>query len=231
MKGVEVEVDQRRHLTAVLGPMSRGAGDPSLRRMPDGSMWLVGTSDGEPFSAHIVASTHAVRGVYWGPGREVAATNFPDLLGAADDPAGFTPAHEVIASQWRTYGEVLRTPRSLLTWQTALAAVLEQRVTGVEARGAWRALVTEHGTPAPGPVPEGMRVPPTAAAVSAGPLVGLASLWRRPTAGADHSPPGLGSPCPAPCRGAATRTGTRNADGDFGDRAVDRRGDQRARIR
>ena len=62
MKGVEVEVDQRRDLTAVLGPMSRGAGDPSLRRMPDGSMWLVGTFDDEPFSAHIVASNHAVRG-------------------------------------------------------------------------------------------------------------------------------------------------------------------------
>ena len=165
VKGVEVEVGQRRDLTAVLGPMSRGAGDPSLRRMPDGSVWLVGAFDDEPFSAHIVASNHAVRGVYWGPGKQSAAANFADLVGAADEPAGFTPAHEVIASQWRTYGAVLRTPRSLLTWQTALAAILEQRVTGVEARGAWRALVTEHGTPAPGPVPEGMRVPPTAAAV------------------------------------------------------------------
>ena len=145
--------------------MSRGAGDPSLRRMLDGSMWLAGTVDDEPFSAHIVASARAVKGVYWGPGRELAAANFPDLLGAADDPDGFTPSHQVIAAQWRTYSEVLRTPRSLLTWQTALAAILEQRVTGVEARGAWRALVTEHGTQTPGPAPEGMRVPPTAAAV------------------------------------------------------------------
>jgi 3-methyladenine DNA glycosylase/8-oxoguanine DNA glycosylase len=42
----------------------------------------------------------------------------------------------------------------------AVAAVLEQRVTGVQARGAWRGLLIEHGSPAPGPAPDGMRVSP-----------------------------------------------------------------------
>jgi 3-methyladenine DNA glycosylase/8-oxoguanine DNA glycosylase len=40
--------------------------------------------------------------------------------------------------------------------------VIEQKVTGKEAFAAFRRLVLRFGAPAPGPVPEGMRVPPTA---------------------------------------------------------------------
>ena len=112
--------------------MSRGRGTRPAAYAPTPRCGWVGTSDDEPFSAHIVASAPPSRGRLLGPNRELAAANFPDLLGAADDPDSFTPAHQVIASQWRTYGEVLRTPRSLLTWQTAIAAILEQRVTGLK---------------------------------------------------------------------------------------------------
>ncbi len=48
-----------------------------------------------------------------------------------------------------------------------MPAVLEQKVTGKEAFAAWRWLVLRHGTPAPGPAPDGMRVPPPA------------DVWRR----------------------------------------------------
>ena len=97
--------------------------------MPDGSM--VG-GDVRRRAVQCTSSPRTTRsGASIGArGKQSAAANFADLVGAADEPAGFTPAHEVIASQWRTYGAVLRTPRSLLTWQTALAAILEQRVTG-----------------------------------------------------------------------------------------------------
>jgi 3-methyladenine DNA glycosylase/8-oxoguanine DNA glycosylase len=43
-----------------------------------------------------------------------------------------------------------------------LAAVLEQKVTGIEARRAWRQLIVRHGELAPGPAPDGMRVFPPA---------------------------------------------------------------------
>jgi 3-methyladenine DNA glycosylase/8-oxoguanine DNA glycosylase len=45
-------------------------------------------------------------------------------------------------------------------YDIATAAVIEQRVTGVEARRTWHALVRRHGTPAPGPagaLPSGLR--------------------------------------------------------------------------
>jgi 3-methyladenine DNA glycosylase/8-oxoguanine DNA glycosylase len=46
-----------------------------------------------------------------------------------------------------------------------LPAVLEQKVTGTEARRSYRELCRRFGTPAPGPVPTGMRVGPTPRAV------------------------------------------------------------------
>lgn len=165
MNTVEVVLHEPRDLDAVLGPLGRGAGDPAFRRVPNRTVWLTGLMADRPFSVRLVVGDDVVRGTYWGPGRESAALAFPGLLGAADDPTGFNAQHPLIESQWRRYGRVLRTPRSLLTWQVALAAVLEQRVTGVEARGAWRGLVSEHGTPAPGPAPAGMMVPPSPEAV------------------------------------------------------------------
>ena len=46
-------------------------------------------------------------------------------------------------------------------------AYFEQRVPGADSFRSWRLLVTRFGTPAPGPAPEGMRVPPSA------------EVWRR----------------------------------------------------
>ena len=43
-----------------------------------------------------------------------------------------------------------------------LAAVLEQKVTGIEAHRIWRELLRLAGEPAPGPAPAGMRVVPSA---------------------------------------------------------------------
>ncbi len=44
-----------------------------------------------------------------------------------------------------------------------MAAVLEQKVTGMQARRSWRTLLQWYGEPAPGPVPPGMRDLPEAA--------------------------------------------------------------------
>ena len=41
-------------------------------------------------------------------------------------------------------------------------AIMEQKVTSRQAWGAWRYLLRRHGTPAPGPAPAGMVVPPSA---------------------------------------------------------------------
>lgn len=160
---IQREFGAPRDLAAMLGVMSRGVGDPAYRRA-GGEIWLTGLGPQGPVSIRLQGSS-VVAAQFWGEGAAWAAEHLDDTLGGHDDPTGFVPVHAPIERQWRRYRDTLRVPRTLLTWQVALAAVLEQRVTGVEARGAWRALVSEHGTLAPGPVPEGMRVPPTPSAV------------------------------------------------------------------
>jgi 3-methyladenine DNA glycosylase/8-oxoguanine DNA glycosylase len=155
------EFGSPRDLAAMLGVLSRGSGDPAYRREQGGVVWLTGLGPDGPVSLRLSPGSAGVGAQFWGEGAQWAADHVDDLLGGKDDPSGFVPVHPLIERQWRRYRDTLRVPRTLLTWQVALAAVLEQRVTGVEARGAWRALVSDHGAPAPGPVPERMRVPPS----------------------------------------------------------------------
>lgn len=120
------------------------------------TIWLTGLAP-EPFTA---ALEPGVVATFWGPGAQWAADTLPQWLGADDDMSGFAPDHPLLVERWRRLSHNWRVPRTLLTWQIAVAAVLEQRVTGVEARGAWRRLVREHGQPAPGPRDD-LWVPPT----------------------------------------------------------------------
>jgi 3-methyladenine DNA glycosylase/8-oxoguanine DNA glycosylase len=101
-----------------------------------------------------------VRIAAWGPGAEWAGSAVPDLLGAADRvddfPVGLHPLVDRLhrATPW------LRLGRSGRTWDALLPAVLEQKVTGIEAHRVFRELLRLAGEPAPGPAPAGMRVVP-----------------------------------------------------------------------
>ena len=156
---IEAEFGQPRNLAAMLGVLSRGAGDPCYRRTGE-ITWLTGLSPDGGFTLRLQPVAEGVAAAFWGDGAQWGAEHLDDLLGGPDEADGFRPQHPVVERQWRRYSKTVRVPRTLLTWQVAVAAVLEQRVTGVEARGAWRGLVAEHGSPAPGPAPDGMRVPP-----------------------------------------------------------------------
>lgn len=168
----QVHFDQSRDLRAVLGPLSRGRQDPAYQYI-DGALVLTGLNP-EPFTVWLRATASGVDAEVHGAGAQRVADMLPDLLGAGDDPSGFVPGHPLVDRQWRRYRSSWRVPRTLLTWQIALAAVLEQRVTGKEARAAWRGLLTEHGSAAPG-APDHMRVPPTPRSVLAVPSWD----WRR----------------------------------------------------
>jgi 3-methyladenine DNA glycosylase/8-oxoguanine DNA glycosylase len=97
------------------------------------------------------------------------------MLGDNDDPSGFNPVVDpLIQRQWGLLGPHWRVPATGLVWECLLLAVLEQKVTGIESRRAWYRLCQDHGEPAPGPAPEGMRVAPGAAAVAS-----IPSWWWR----------------------------------------------------
>ena len=110
-----------------------------------------------------VASATVVSAAAWGPGASWLLDTLPSLLGAADDPAGFAPAHPLLRDLSRRHGG-LRVGRSGRVLEALIPAVLEQKVVSLEAHRAWRRLLLTFGDPAPGPGPAGMRVFPPAQA-------------------------------------------------------------------
>lgn len=144
---------------SVLDPHRRGGADPAFRRA-GGAVWRTsGTPDG-PGTLRVEARGRAVLGQAWGPGADWLLETLPRLLGADDDLSGFAVRHERLARAARERAGRLRVGRTGRVFEALVPAVLEQKVVGQEAWRAWRLLLHRYGTPAPGPAPEGMRVPP-----------------------------------------------------------------------
>ena len=151
-------VDVRR----TLAPLSRGRADPTHRLTDDGALWRTSVMVTGPVSYRLTSrGLHEVHCQAWGEGAAELVAGLPDLLGGRDAAEGFAPGHPLLAA---TAARVpgLRIPRTGRVVESLVPSILEQKVTGKEARAAFRWLVTRHGGPTPGPAPEGMRVPPTA---------------------------------------------------------------------
>jgi 3-methyladenine DNA glycosylase/8-oxoguanine DNA glycosylase len=150
-------------VAAVLAPLRRGLGDPAFRRAPDGVTWLATNTPDGPGTLALRRPGGQVRAYAWGPGAGVLLDGVPDLLGARDDDSGFTAHHDLVADM-RKRMPALRLGSTGRVWDLLVASIIEQKVTGFEARRSWRDLCLRFGTPAPGPA-DGMRVPPTPRAV------------------------------------------------------------------
>ncbi|MBE9376370.1 DNA-3-methyladenine glycosylase 2 family protein [Saccharopolyspora sp. HNM0983] len=148
-------------LGAVLAPLRRGTGDPTWHVGDRGALWWASTTRTGPASLRVSARGGQVRAHAWGPGAHLVLDGLPALLGAADDPSGFQPAHDIVARGQRACRAV---PQGACgrVWDVLVAAVLEQKVTNREAWRSWRQLCHRFGSTAPGPVPQGLRVPPDA---------------------------------------------------------------------
>ncbi len=146
----------RIDLAATLSPLQRGAGDPTTR-VSSGEAWrAIRTPDG-PATVHATSAGDAIEAEAWGRGADWALDRAPGLVGAEDDDADFEPHHDVIAELWKRHRGV-RITRTGVVMPTLLAAILEQKVTGQEARRAWRRMVRAVGEPAPGDA--GLVLPP-----------------------------------------------------------------------
>ncbi|MFN8233154.1 MAG: DNA-3-methyladenine glycosylase 2 family protein [Actinomycetota bacterium] len=104
-----------------------------------------------PAVLHLVSTDRSsVEAEAWGGGASMALEAAPALVGALDDDAGFAPAHPVVADAWRRHRGV-RLTRSGDVVQALIPAILEQKVTGPEARRAYARLTRATSEPAPGP--------------------------------------------------------------------------------
>ncbi|MFT4215379.1 MAG: DNA-3-methyladenine glycosylase 2 family protein [Microbacterium sp.] len=137
----------------------RGAHDPAQTEA-DGVIWRVTRTPEGIATLAIRADRHRIRAAAWGPGAAWALDRLPALCGAHDDPAGFEPhRHPVVAAAHKRYPG-LRIGRTDLLFDALVSAVFEQKVTGSQAFGAWRMILTWCGQRAPGPTPRPMFAPP-----------------------------------------------------------------------
>jgi 3-methyladenine DNA glycosylase/8-oxoguanine DNA glycosylase len=148
-------------LGAVLSPLRRGTGDPAYRSGPGGVRLAANTPAGVG-GMRIEAAAGEVLARAWGDGGAWLLDHLPALLGADDDASGFLAHHRFVAEALRRKPS-LRLGATARVWDPLMAAILEQKVTGYEARRSWRELARRFGTPAPG-LP-GMFAPPSPRAV------------------------------------------------------------------
>ncbi|MET0673378.1 MAG: DNA-3-methyladenine glycosylase 2 family protein [Microbacterium pygmaeum] len=138
-----------------------GGGDPTM--VTAGSViWRASrTPAGVATLALREVSRGVIRGAAWGPGAGWALAQLPALCGALDDPEGFDASRHplIAASHHRNPG--VRIGRTDLFFESLASAIIEQKVTGMQAFAAWRRIVTWHGERAPGPTPRPMYAPPS----------------------------------------------------------------------
>jgi 3-methyladenine DNA glycosylase/8-oxoguanine DNA glycosylase len=155
-----------------LSGLRRGASDPCFRVDPARAghpIWRATRTPDGPALLRLIsrAADGEVEATAWGAGAGWVLDGVPALIGDDDDPSGFEPRpeHPRLVAAWRARPG-WRVPRTRAVFEALVPAALEQRVTGLEARRAWRALVVKYGEPAPGPAAEaaGLYVPPDAAA-------------------------------------------------------------------
>lgn len=159
----QLPVDMHR----TLAPLSRGRADPTHRVATDGALWRTTCTDDGPATYRLVQrGSHEVDCQAWGPGAARVVAGLADLLGGRDTAAGFVPGHRLLSDTHARHPG-LRVPRTGRVFEALVPAVLEQKVTGKQARWSFRALVLRFGAAAPGPAPADMRVPPPA------------DVWRR----------------------------------------------------
>jgi len=152
-------------LRLTLGPLWRGPGDPSMR-LRDGEVWRATRTPMGAATLHLWHTAGGLEAEAWGPGAAWALEGAAALAGQLDDDTGFRPTGGLVATlRHRLPG--LRLPRTGGVLEPLVATVVEQRVSGKEARSGHAALFRALGEPAPGP--GGLLLPPSPAALAGTP--------------------------------------------------------------
>ncbi len=150
-------------LRPTLGALRRGRGDPTFCFAADGVWRATRTADG-PATLHLRAlAPDRLQLRAWGAGRDRALDGALDLVGGRDDPGSFRPPDRLLHELHRRRPG-LRIPRTGAVTEALIPTVLEQKVTGVEARRSYHQLIRRWSGPAPGP--GGLWLPPDPAVVA-----------------------------------------------------------------
>jgi 3-methyladenine DNA glycosylase/8-oxoguanine DNA glycosylase len=149
-------------LRETLGPLRRGAGDPTMVVGP-GEVARASRTPGGPGTIRLTAEPGGIRAQAWGPGAGWLLEHAAAWSGALDDD-GFDPPSGVVRDLHRRHPG-LRIPRTGLVLERLIPVILEQKVTSEEARRSYRRLARALAEPAPGPLR--LSLPPDPARVAA----------------------------------------------------------------
>ncbi|WP_166868358.1 MULTISPECIES: DNA-3-methyladenine glycosylase 2 family protein [unclassified Salinibacterium] len=147
-------------LRLVIGHLAQGRGDPTVQRTPEG-WWLTMRLATGAATLLLRERPDSIEATAWGDGAAEAIDGVPRLLGAHDDLDGFDASRHPLIARLHHETPGLRLGGTGRVLPALVPSVLGQKVTAMEAKRAWRILVSRHGDPAPGPAPLGMRVLPT----------------------------------------------------------------------
>jgi 3-methyladenine DNA glycosylase/8-oxoguanine DNA glycosylase len=147
------------NLRQTLSPLMRGAMDPT-HRWDGAALWRTANTSAGAATLHLQQRGNEVHATAWGPGADIVIAGVPELCGEGDDWSELDlRPHPFLAEVLRGLPG-LRLLRTNAVFEALMAAIFEQKVTGIEARRAWRYLHAKYGTEPPGPAPQGMRVFP-----------------------------------------------------------------------
>ncbi len=149
-------------LGLTLGPLRHAGTDPTIRFAPDGVWRATRTPEGLA-TIHLRSMPGAIMAEAWGPGAAWALGAAGELVGLHDDPGLLVPCHPIVRELARRFAG-LRIGRTRAVLESLVPAIIEQKVTGTEARRAYVGLLRRYGDPAPGPwepARSPLRVPPS----------------------------------------------------------------------
>jgi 3-methyladenine DNA glycosylase/8-oxoguanine DNA glycosylase len=162
--GTEVRLGFTLDLLNTLAPLAHGRGDPTIRLGRRAASLALRTPDGPATLSLRQTDVSVLLASAWGPAAEAALLGVAELVGQRDEPDALAAPRDPLIRQLQRRFRGLRLPRTGRVLDALLPAILEQKVTGIEARRAYRALVRRWGEPAPGP--EGLWLRPSASVLA-----------------------------------------------------------------
>jgi 3-methyladenine DNA glycosylase/8-oxoguanine DNA glycosylase len=159
---------ERYAFGASLASLQAPNGDPCVR-VSGAELWMAARTPDGPGTFHLAREGGELVAEAYGAGAEWLLDRADAIAGLRDDVTDFPAlarAHPVVHQLARTFAG-LRMPATGLVFHRVLRAILEQKVTGVEAFRAYRKICRKFGEPAPGP--RDLLLPPDPAAIAASP--------------------------------------------------------------
>lgn len=150
-------LDFELDLPLTLALHRRGPRDPTMTLTEHESVRATRTPDG-PATLRLALSEDALEAEAWGPGAECIVDDVPRLIGAGDDPRALVTDDPVVRDLARRL-RGLRIGRTERVIEALVPAIIEQKVTTVEAHRGYADMCFAWGEPAPGPYR--LRVPPS----------------------------------------------------------------------